>query len=271
MNIEILNKTKWAVLLLAVILFFSSWGIQGCMRDHAAESKATSVENSQPVSAEFAEIKWPTIGVATLLPTPESTYGKIGSDSSSFFSAYIGNTTKEQYNAYVEKCIDLGFAIDYSKSSSSFWADNSDGYHCTVNYNQQESYMSISINDRHVGKTENANVEAASTTPAETPTVSSSSSPTTETTTDSAADFKKTMDSYEAFFDEYISFMKKYNESGNSPAMIGDYTKFMAQYTDTMSKLNSLDTGDLTPDEEAYYIEVMARINQKLADAALNL
>ena len=42
----------------------------------------------------------------------------------------------------------------------------------------------------------------------------------------------------------------------------------MAQYTETMEKLEAIDERKLSPADDAYYIEVMARIEVKLLQAA---
>ena len=54
----------------------------------------------------------------------------------------------------------------------------------------------------------------------------------------------------------------------NSISMLADYTKMMQQYTDTMTKLNAIDQNSLSAADEAYYLEVMGRITQKLASVA---
>ena len=81
-------------------------------------------------------------------------------------------------------------------------------------------------------------------------------------------DFKAAMDSYEAFFDEYVEFMRKYKESDNSILMLADYTSFLTKYTQAMSDLEKMKTNDLSVEEFAYYTEVMLRINQKLLTVA---
>lgn len=81
-------------------------------------------------------------------------------------------------------------------------------------------------------------------------------------------EFKEAMDSYEAFFDEYVDFMKKYQESGSPISMLVDYTNYLTKYTDMMGKMNKLGEDDLTTAELAYYIEVTGRITQKLLEVA---
>ncbi len=81
-------------------------------------------------------------------------------------------------------------------------------------------------------------------------------------------EFKATMDSYEAFFDEYITFMKAMSDDPNNTAMLLKYATMMMQYTETMEKLDAIDESKLSPADDAYYIEVMARIEVKLLQAA---
>ena len=80
------------------------------------------------------------------------------------------------------------------------------------------------------------------------------------------ADFKKMMDSYEDFFDEYIEFMKKYENSDDVAGMLNDYADYMTKYADYMQKLNDVDTDNLSTADAAYYTKVQARIVKKLAE-----
>ena len=78
--------------------------------------------------------------------------------------------------------------------------------------------------------------------------------------------FKEAMDSYEAFFDEYVAFMKKYQESENSLSMLADYMKNLEKYTDTMEKFEAWNDGTLNNAELKYYLDVLNRINQKILE-----
>ena len=77
-------------------------------------------------------------------------------------------------------------------------------------------------------------------------------------------EFKEAMDSYEAFFDEYIEFMQKYAQTEDSISMLGDYAKYIEQYAETMEKLDAIGEEELSDEEAVYYAEVSARISQKL-------
>ena len=63
-------------------------------------------------------------------------------------------------------------------------------------------------------------------------------------------EFKEAMDAYEAFFDEYIAFMDKYEQAGSPVSMLTDYLAFLQKYADTMQKFEEIDTDSL-PDADA--------------------
>lgn len=80
--------------------------------------------------------------------------------------------------------------------------------------------------------------------------------------------FKEALDSYEAFFDEYCEFLEKYQKSPTDLSLIKDYTEYMTQYADTMSKMEALDDGEMNEAEMKYYIEVTGRISKKLLEVS---
>lgn len=72
-------------------------------------------------------ITWPSAGMSKLIPKPESTIGTVSVDSTNQFAAYIGDTTEDQFKAYVEECIANGFEYDYTKSDTYFSGKNRNG------------------------------------------------------------------------------------------------------------------------------------------------
>ncbi len=79
--------------------------------------------------------------------------------------------------------------------------------------------------------------------------------------------FKEAMDSYEAFFNDYIDFFKRYSEADNPLLMVSDYVKFMSQYTEMIEKMEAMDDDELSVADAAYYLEVTARIYKRLGEA----
>lgn len=82
-------------------------------------------------------------------------------------------------------------------------------------------------------------------------------------------DFKAMMDEYEAFLDEYVAFMEQYLANPGDLSYLNSLASMMAQYEETMQALNSIDQDSLSADDLAYYLETMARINEKLASVAM--
>jgi len=103
--------------------------------------------------------------------------------------------------------------------------------------------------------------------------ISNSSSTSTEPTksTDAAEirpEFKQAMESYEAFFDEYVEFMQSYSASGNALDMMGEYSDYLTKYSKAMSDFSALENENLTTAEAALYAEVSIRIQKKLLSVA---
>ena len=71
--------------------------------------------------------------------------------------------------------------------------------------------------------------------------------------------FKEMMDSYEAFFDEYIAFMKKYEANPGDLELLGEYADYI-----NLAKLSAVEQDDLSVADLAYYTEVYARIMKKV-------
>ena len=80
-------------------------------------------------------------------------------------------------------------------------------------------------------------------------------------------DFQAAMESYEAFYDEYIEFMELSETSDDANAITQAYKDFWAQYEETMSALSVISDFEANDEEVACFIEVSERIFEKLEDA----
>lgn len=85
-------------------------------------------------SMEFKKIIWPTVGVGTLAPVPNSLSGNVAIDYDWSYAVYLENVTREEYEAYVQKCIDAGFDKDVSNYGDSVRADYSNDININVEY-----------------------------------------------------------------------------------------------------------------------------------------
>ena len=68
------------------------------------------------------------------------------------------------------------------------------------------------------------------------------------------SEFKKALDTYEQFFDEYCAFMNRYSNSGYSPEMTGkNHPAFLSKYQEaTGEPWNRLDNQELNNSELLY-------------------
>lgn len=236
---------------------------------------------------------WPESALVSLLPKPASDNGRISSESEDYFSMDVYKTDQEAYDQYTSACKENGFTVDYRGSSDYYHAENEQGYSLALSYDGKEEIMGIQLSvpkeeavsgeasgaeDGTEGQTKEATAVAESETVPEgaetTDDGEASETPTEETAANAEEadgmdpEFKAAMDSYEAFFDEYVEFMKKFENDSSNPALLIDYASYMAKYADFMGKLDAINEDDLNDAELAYYIEVNARITQKLLEVS---
>ena len=226
------------------------------------DDKELNIDLDSPI--EMSEIEWPTTGLATKTPKPNSTLGKISWDNDETFGAYVGNTTKQDFENYIKTCQDAGFVNNHSKSEKRYSATNDENYELVLEYyGNNTMYVSIDAPDEEEQKEENNSSNSIEEKPSTNNNTSSSNSGI-------RTDFKNAMDSYEEFMDEYISFMKKYSSNSSDSSLLKDYSNYMTKYADMMDKFDKWEDEDLNDAETKYYIEVQTRVNKKLTDAALD-
>lgn len=93
--------------------------------------------------------------------------------------------------------------------------------------------------------------------------------PTEQTTSNNnglSEEFKNAMDSYESFMNEYVEFMKKYNANPTDPTLISQYSSMLQRYSEQVSAFDKWNSSDMSTEEASYYIEVQARVSQKLLE-----
>ncbi len=239
-----------------------------------AKHEARIAESCQPIT-------WPDGDFAKKLPALANQKGEVYIDSSDRVSIELCDAARSSFDTYVKDVKKAGFTVDYKKYSDSYIAKDSEGNEVTVFFWEDEedgNTMSITLkvpqsDDDSESQSSDDQQQSQDTQQDQQDQQQSQDTQQDQQSQQSdpaqvSADFKATMDSYEQFFDQYVEFMKKYKDSGDSVSMLADYTKMMGQYSDTMNKLNAVDQNSLSAADEAYYIEVMGRITQKLASVA---
>lgn len=232
---------------------YDAFNAEGYRLDLRYISESLSITLEAPM--EFVPITWPTSTAGNRLPVPQSTIGKFSYEYEDRFFVYLGDTSQADFDAYVSACADRGFTVDYNKGDTYYYANDAEGWHLSLQYEGNRT-MSVSIDAPKQQEGENAS--------------SNSSEPDRSSEAEGNAnvldpDFKAAMDSYEAFMDEYVAFMKKYAESdGSDPGIFTDYADYVNKYATFCADFEQWENEDLNAAETAYYLEVQARVAEKL-------
>lgn len=221
---------------------------------------------------EMGALHWPKSEIASLLPIPKSNIGNISTDTAEGCYIYVGDTSKDDFNTYADECSESGFSVDYERGDTFYHAKDQIGNQLSLSY-QGNNVMAI-----HITKSTEAEVEDTDTEPdvdVATSPESNQKEPEEKPSADTQLvdgmrpEFKKAMDSYEAFMNEYCDFMKKYTESaGADLGLLADYTDYMSKYADVVEDFEAWDNGEMNTAEIEYYWEVQTRVEKKLLELA---
>lgn len=84
-------------------------------------------------------------------------------------------------------------------------------------------------------------------------------------------EFKEAMDSYEAFFDEYVETMKLYESDPSNAEALMQMSDMMSKEATMLKEFDDWEKEDnMTTAEAAYYLEVHSRIYAKLAEVSVS-
>ena len=217
---------------------------------------------------EMSSIQWPSSTVGKILPAPKSLEGKFSYEDDDSFFVYIGNTTKSDFDEYVNTCSNQGFNIDYNKNDTYYFAENADGYSISLKY-AGNNVMTVEIHSPEKEEADTQTAESAEKTNTDNkPAENTDNSKNTNDSTGIRSDFKAAMDSYEEFMDGYAAFMKKYSANPSDTTLLADYAEYMSRYADVAKKFDEWKSEDMNDAELAYYIDVQARVSKKLLEVS---
>lgn len=216
---------------------------------------------------EVHQLNWPDSALAAMLPEPGTDKGEVLMDSAGYLSVDLEQRSEEDFNKYVEACKDKGFTVDYSSASSSYYADNEDGYHLSLIYADSRGEISIQLSAPSEEEPEEAAPEETTTGQDAAPEESPQAEPETDGGASASSDYRAMVDEWEAFMNKYCDFMETYNsDSGNVVSMALDYADMMSQYSDWAEKMDAVDDSDLSAEDVQYYIDAQSRINKRLLE-----
>ena len=225
---------------------------------------------------ELDDIQWPISELASILPSPSSAKGIVELDRADHLEVRFGEMDREAVKQYVDAVMEAGFTENYVRDEGSFSAANAEGYSVVIEA-EPRSQMFLSL---QAPKEETPVPEVQETTPEPTtePSAVERSEPTAEpepTKAPAAAgvrpEFRKYMEDYEAFYDEYIAFMQKYSSSDNSLSMMTDYMSLMGKLSEWESSIDAIDESELSDEELMLFNDVNLRVASKLNHAAITM
>ncbi len=112
--------------------------------DMVKEEKETTNSNDNLTEdlSEYSNIEWPDTEVASAIPKPKFTLGKIAFESDEGLLITFANVSEDDYTDYVEACKQLGYTIDHVMMNSMYSAKNENGYTLMVTL-ESDHTMSI--------------------------------------------------------------------------------------------------------------------------------
>lgn len=243
---------------------YTAYNADGYYLDLSMIGESYSISLKSPIAGTF---EWPTNGPAALLPAPQQTTGEIAVNSSSQLTAHITNMQPESFNSYIDQCVARGFSVDYSRNDRHYNADDASGNSLYISYEGMGNVtLSLYIEDSSPNESLGSEQGGPSSFDMSNGLLTDADSDSTAGGVDVA--FKEMMDSYEAFFNEYVEFMKTFDEASATPEIMLAFADYTARYSDYVNKMEEVDETTLSEADLTYYLEVQARINQKLAELA---
>lgn len=77
------------------------------------------------------------------------------------------------------------------------------------------------------------------------------------------------MDIYDQFCDEYVAFMKEYKNDATNMKLIGKYSEMVKSLAEMEDDFSTWEQRDLNTKELQYYVDVQARVYQKMLEVAM--
>jgi len=120
-----------SVLLLCIILF----SLSACGSGNSGKTLE---------EIELTTLTWTESPFAEKVPIPKSTLGYINNNNRSMFEVYLSNFSLDDFNAYVDECIEMGYAVEENRQDAFFYAQTEDYYEVRVEH-EEGDVMHIAI------------------------------------------------------------------------------------------------------------------------------
>ena len=236
-----MKKVLFAILILLLCVVLIAALSSNCEKEKKEKDK---VEDVEPTII-FSEFKWPDSEIAKLLPIPKSNIGKVSWEASYGFVIDVGETTREQYDTYVDECRSMGFTVDYRKGDDYFHANNEAGYKISVTYKDNDT-MWIRIDE-------------PKNKPVDNPAAPDDGNP-------GNIKWREFLQEYEDWVDSYINLLNQYKDNPADLALMSEYLAQMEKLIEWTERADEFED-ELWDDADALqeYLDTMLRILAKLS------
>ena len=93
----------------------------------------------------MSRLRWTDKDLRKLLPKPVSEVGYIRENTQDFLELYVGDTTKDQFEDYIDRCMEAGFSLSYDRGDKVFTAENGQRVQLQLTY-EGFSIMYVELN-----------------------------------------------------------------------------------------------------------------------------
>lgn len=141
----------------------------------------------------------------------------------------------------------------------------------TLSGEEVQSPTSNDVSQKDTIDSENAENKDSENEDAENENIENDLPDTTEGLVDGMRpEFKEAMDSYEAFYNEYCDFMKKYAENPSDMELLSSYADMLTKAAEASEKFEAWEDNELNDTEMKYYLDVSNRIAKKLLEVSVS-
>lgn len=102
-------------------------------------------EEAEKIASYDVTYEWPQNQLSQMLSEPDIEHGKIMRENTEIFQIELYKVTQEQFDAYVNACRKKGFNDNLTRTDSTFYANNEEGYDLDIIYYENDQEMHISI------------------------------------------------------------------------------------------------------------------------------
>jgi hypothetical protein len=221
---------------------------------------ACSINSTNEKDTAYGILDWPPEGLASLLPEPSSTNGKVFYNTDQKLMVYLADFSTEDFEAYIEECKSLGFDQNEWNSTYRYSAQNSQGESLVVSLDTDSNVARLDVYTSSVSIDDEMNTDAS-----EVILTFNEEDPQTPAKKE-AFSFKQKMNDIEDFFIDYTNFILGYYSSEDilplSKNNIVTYMSYHSECKEMVARLDEIKASELSDEEEKIYKDAVCRINR---------